>query len=255
MSMTINVFSTRTGLPPSTLRYYDRKNLLSPSERLNNGYRVYTEEQISAALMIHSLRQADVSIQDISDFLDANEQVKQQLIHKWRSEVEAKLSSITIAKQYLGGMTAQENHIHLTKWENERTFLWFKHTVPRKIHPFQHLMKRDAQLAKKWGYKIHPEIYVRTLDAKSKHMKGEIGFLLENENNNHNTAQHEEVYIEKIKPSLFAIWECSAHNEFLCFNYMQLLQKYGFLPIGLKLERFNSADHHFFQLMIPLMQK
>ncbi|MFK7692027.1 MerR family transcriptional regulator [Paenibacillus sp. HJGM_3] len=62
--MKINAFSYRTGLSPSALRFYDRKGLLSPT-RMSNGYRLYSEDQIGTALQIHSLRQADVPLEDI----------------------------------------------------------------------------------------------------------------------------------------------------------------------------------------------
>lgn len=47
MGMKINEFSERTGLPPSTLRFYDQKRLLEPKQRLENGYRIYTDDQVS----------------------------------------------------------------------------------------------------------------------------------------------------------------------------------------------------------------
>lgn len=64
MSLTIGHFSEKTGLSPSTLRFYDRKKLLVPNCRLENGYRAYSEEQIPDAIMIHSLRNADVQINE-----------------------------------------------------------------------------------------------------------------------------------------------------------------------------------------------
>lgn len=42
--MTIQAFSIRTGLPPSTLRYYEKEKLIVPRYRGNNGYRLYTSE-------------------------------------------------------------------------------------------------------------------------------------------------------------------------------------------------------------------
>ncbi|WP_243356417.1 MerR family transcriptional regulator [Bacillus litorisediminis] len=66
MLFTIQEFSKKTGLPPSKLRFYDKKGVLMPSTRLENGYRAYSADQIHLAKMIDSLRQADISIEDTS---------------------------------------------------------------------------------------------------------------------------------------------------------------------------------------------
>ncbi|WP_082687121.1 MerR family transcriptional regulator [Bacillus sp. FJAT-27445] len=141
--MTIQKFSERTGLSPSTLRFYDQKKLLEPTGRLENGYRVYSEEQVQHAQMIHSLRLADISIPDIHVYLHADEEKRRQILSSWRREVDAKLSSLKIAKQYLNGMNAKEQHMHLIKWDERPTFIWFRHTVPRKMNPFQSAMISD----------------------------------------------------------------------------------------------------------------
>ena len=68
--MNIQDFSERTGISKSTLRYYEQKNLLIPSERSANGYRVYSNDQIATVKFISSLRLADIPIKDIKVYLD-----------------------------------------------------------------------------------------------------------------------------------------------------------------------------------------
>jgi DNA-binding transcriptional MerR regulator len=253
MYMTINTFSAKTGLPPSTLRFYDRKQLLVPARRMENGYRAYTEEQVSPALMIHSLRQAGIRIEDIRRFLQAAEQEKHQLIAKWRYEVEEKLTSLRIAKQYLGGIGPRENHIHLLKWEEEATFIWFPHTVPRKTHPFRQVMKADAEEVRRWGNRVSEAVFIRTLGSKGKTMTGEVGFLLEGELNLP-TGRKQDAYIQTLEPTLFATLECNVADDFLCFQMMQMLRRYDFEARGVKLEKFASLEDQRFQYMIPLIQ-
>lgn len=254
MSMTIRAFSAKTGLPTSTLRYYDRKKLLSPAKRQENGYRLYLEEQIPEALMIHSLRQADLPIQDIQQFLGAEECEKSSFIHKWRKEVETKLSLLQVAKQYLGGLQpATESGIHLIKWEHETTFIWFKHTVKRKKYPFADFIDEDRQNAARRGIAVQPGAFIKTLEAKGHTMTGEVGFRIEG-NSYPSLEKRKGVYIETIGPTLFALMEVSTSNEFLCFNYMHLLRKYGFQPTGQKMEKYEESRDDTFQLMIPVMQ-
>lgn len=252
MEMTINVFSAKTGLPSSTLRFYDRKQLLPPARRLANGYRVYTEDQIDTALMIHSLRQAGIAIEDIKRFLKTNEEEKGRLITKWRKEVDEKLSALRIAKQYLGGIGPRENHIHLLKWEESVTFIWFPHTVPRKVHPFYNVMIADAEEVRRWGNQVSPAVYVRTLGSKGKTMTGEVGFILEKEPIIP-ANRRQDAYVQTIEPTLFATMEGSVTDEFLCFQMMQMLRRYGFQAKGVKLEKFASIEDETFQYLIPLV--
>lgn len=144
VGMTIHKFSEYTGLPPSTLRFYYRKELLSP-HRLDNGYRVYKEEQIERALLIQSLRQAEIGIQEIKEFLASNKDEKELLVKKW---------------------------------ELPYTFLWFKHQVKRAEFPFREAMRERKDALSNWGVKSKAGMYVRTVDVKSDYTIGEIGFVV-----------------------------------------------------------------------------
>ncbi|TLS36458.1 MerR family transcriptional regulator [Pseudalkalibacillus caeni] len=254
MPMTIKDFSAKTGLPPSKLRYYEGKKLLVPAQRQDNGYRLYLEEQIPNALMIHSLRQAGLSIQDIREFLDAEEKDKNEWIKKWREDVDAKISLLQIAKQYLGGVNPTiSGGLHLIKWEKPATFIWFKHNVKRKNHPFAGYIEKDRIRTERLGMTIYPGVYIKTLEASSMIISGEVGFCI-NEEQIPSISEEIDFYVETTQPSLFASLEVKSSNEFQCFNYMQVLRNYGFQPIGEKLARYEDIRDQTYQLMIPVMR-
>lgn len=48
----IGEFSKITNLTIKALRYYDEENILKPSLRENNGYRLYSKEDIKKAELI-----------------------------------------------------------------------------------------------------------------------------------------------------------------------------------------------------------
>lgn len=48
--------SKLTGVSVQTLHYYDRINLLNPSLRLQNGYRIYTEQDLLRLQKIIALK-------------------------------------------------------------------------------------------------------------------------------------------------------------------------------------------------------
>ena len=64
MKMTIREAEQRTGLDRATIRFYEKEGLISP-KRLDNGYRDYAEEEITALLRIKLLRELGVSLEEI----------------------------------------------------------------------------------------------------------------------------------------------------------------------------------------------
>ncbi|ALS02615.1 hypothetical protein ATZ33_14895 [Enterococcus silesiacus] len=70
MKYKINEFSKMTAIPKSTLRYYDREELLLPSLRdQENGYRYYDEADFKRANQLTLLRSSDFSISEIREVL------------------------------------------------------------------------------------------------------------------------------------------------------------------------------------------
>lgn len=250
MLFTIQQFSSKTGLPSSTLRYYDKKKLLQPERRLENGYRAYHDSQIAEALMIHSLRNADIPIDEIKRYLAGSEVEKNGLISKWRKEIQAKLSTLQVAKQYLGGLSPKQNQMYLVRWEERVSFLWHKCTVGRKFQPFKEVMYDLEERLLNGGVKLAPGYFVRVQSSIGKKITGEVGFIIENVQ----MELQENEYIETLEPTLFASMECSAGNEFLCFQFIQMMKQYGFVPDGQKLEKYDTPESELFQYLIPILK-
>ncbi|AGX04684.1 hypothetical protein N288_13910 [Bacillus infantis NRRL B-14911] len=251
MEMNIQKFAERTGLPPSTLRFYDRKKLILPAGRSEKGYRIYTEEQIHKAMIIHSLRQADIKIEEIQSYLEAEEEEKKTWISGWKREIEEKLASMNIAKQYLSSMHAEERHLHLVKWEGDNCFIWFRCTVPRAFHPFQEKMSEISERLRILRIETKPGVFVRTLESKGDTIAGEVGFLL------HNIPGKEidffdDLYTEPFGPRIFAAVECNVYDPFTCFHYMRQIHRFGFKAEGMKLEKYEFPESRTFSYLIPL---
>lgn len=60
--------AARSGVPASTLRYYDQLGLV-PTERSGNGYRAYTAEVFDRLRFIDSARRLDLPLEDIAGLL------------------------------------------------------------------------------------------------------------------------------------------------------------------------------------------
>ena len=71
MTYTIKTMSELTGLPASTLRYYDKKGLLPSLKRDCNNVRIFTDEDYGSLRLIDCLKRSGLSIKDIKDFIDS----------------------------------------------------------------------------------------------------------------------------------------------------------------------------------------
>ena len=62
--MLIQELEQKSGLPRATIRYYEKEGFLTPN-RLENGYRVYTDEDLDQLMKIHLLRELGMSLDTI----------------------------------------------------------------------------------------------------------------------------------------------------------------------------------------------
>ena len=70
--ITIQEFSYMTGISPSSLRHYDKMDLLKPTYRgEENNYRLYSEDQIGQGCLIETLRNLDIPIPYIREYLNS----------------------------------------------------------------------------------------------------------------------------------------------------------------------------------------
>jgi len=256
-TMTIQMFSSRTGLPPSTLRYYEKEELIMPRFRGDNGYRLYGEEQIPDALKIHSLRQADINLRDIRAYLGAAKEEKNEWIRKWRDEIDAKLSALQIARQYLHGIASNDQHLQLVKWDARVPLLWFPMRVKRKLNPYADIVEEKAgELHKRYGIRC-TEAFVQPDAVEGELLTGRLGFRLATPLKEQSACMEwlsqQGAYSEWHEPALFVALECRSGDAFACFNLMLLLQSFGFEPAGRKLERYSLSDLSSYQWMIPVL--
>ena len=63
-----------TGIPATTLRFYDKKGMLSFVKRSVSGVRIFTDKDVAALRMIQFLRNIDMSIKDITHFISLYQQ-------------------------------------------------------------------------------------------------------------------------------------------------------------------------------------
>jgi DNA-binding transcriptional MerR regulator len=176
--LTISQFADRSGLSPSALRFYERKGLLLPATRRDNGYRAYAPTQVGAARFISSLRAAGISIAAIREFLRKDARTREALLSAWRQDLSARLLSLQVADQYLLGLKSSVPRVHLEHWAEPSVLAWFPVSAPEGPLPFLAQVTPYKKVLERRGLPVLTSGYVRTLDAARGQLSGEVGFRL-----------------------------------------------------------------------------
>jgi DNA-binding transcriptional MerR regulator len=95
---TIGQISEKTGFSRDTLRYYEKVGLIPPPSRLENGRRVYSDEDIETLLLLSSLKSTGLSIEEMTDIVKARKIAlpnREKKNEEYRNSVQKKLRSFT----------------------------------------------------------------------------------------------------------------------------------------------------------------
>lgn len=257
MMMTIQAFAIQTGLPPTTLRYYENKKLLVPATRGDNGYRYYSNDQIPIARLIQSFRQSAVPIEDIRLFLQSSLEDQEKLLERWRQEVEESLKSLQVAKQYLRGLKPGQKAVQMVKWEDQAAMVWFSHVLPHSTLPYEEPIELNIKRLASANMDIVPGSYIRLLRAYGNTLEVEIGYRLQAKDEGYKKVQFPSDWngrLEYLNPTLFVTLESRTNNKFMCLEYSRMLNKHGFEPIGPRWDRYDTGNEANFLVYIPVVQ-
>ncbi|MFF2480898.1 MerR family transcriptional regulator [Paenibacillus sp. NPDC058071] len=105
--MKINDVSKLTGLPISTLRFYERKNLIPDVfiKRDANNYRIYSEEIVEYLNDVKALLSVEFSIEELSMLvdqqLDLSYEEKKTVVEQKIKEIEDIQKQLSKSKKFL----------------------------------------------------------------------------------------------------------------------------------------------------------
>lgn len=172
-------------IPRKTLLYYDKLGLITPELVDENGYRYYKRSQLFLLQLILTLRQLDVPIARIKDYLSNrspqnyrelfNERIEfftQEIARMQAMQAELQnelgkldlIADITLDKIMLVHEKAQYLYLSNATKENER----FKERSSHIARMFTHLQKDTALTTNSFGYIYDTEILQ---DFSTKHLK------------------------------------------------------------------------------------
>lgn len=104
----IQEVSDKTGIPSSTLRYYEKEGLLSDIERTQGGIRQYSDKDLERIGLVSCLKNTGMSIQEIARFVhlasegDHTLEERVLLLKKHRDQVVYRIEEL---QKYLDKVT------------------------------------------------------------------------------------------------------------------------------------------------------
>ncbi|ACH39021.1 MAG: hypothetical protein ACD_55C00160G0003 [uncultured bacterium] len=101
------------GLSRSTLLYYDRIGLLTPSGRSEAGYRLYSQSNRDRLSTICSFRQAGLSIEDIQRVLAKEEDSNAAILNRRMRELSEEIRTLQVQQHLLGKMLQVQSQAEL----------------------------------------------------------------------------------------------------------------------------------------------
>lgn len=90
MGYTIKQISERTNISPYVLRYYEKEGLLPHVARSDNGFRLYSEEDLEWLGLICCLKNTGMSLKQIKTFVDLSAEGKETLRQRCEMLVDHK---------------------------------------------------------------------------------------------------------------------------------------------------------------------
>jgi MerR family redox-sensitive transcriptional activator SoxR len=101
--MTIGEAADRAGVATSTLRYYERRGLLTADAR-SSGQRRYTEATLRRLVFIGMLQDAGLALDEIEGILNATSVKEWKAIARTRlTALDAEIEQLQLAREYLAG--------------------------------------------------------------------------------------------------------------------------------------------------------
>jgi DNA-binding transcriptional MerR regulator len=119
-SISIGALETATGTPVSTLRFYERKGLLSEPPR-TSGRRRYAPEAVDRVLMIRMWQRAGFSIAEIARLLAHSDRPQ-----AWKNQVVAKLAELQARQEEIQHTREQLEHALPCRAPDWTTCTWMR---------------------------------------------------------------------------------------------------------------------------------
>jgi DNA-binding transcriptional MerR regulator len=132
-----------TGIPATTLRFYDKKGLLQFVRRSVGGVRIFTDRDIALLRLIQFFRNVDMSIQEISLFISLylqgpatrpqREELLRSHVAQLKEDVKSKEEKLSAASFMNDLLT---DRLKAGETENDLPLTILKKDIPEEMRKF-----------------------------------------------------------------------------------------------------------------------
>jgi DNA-binding transcriptional MerR regulator len=194
-----------TGITPRTLHYYDKINLLKPSHKSENGYRVYDRNDLENLQTILFFKEMDLTLKEISEIMKLSKQEQHNIL-------EMQHQTLILKQQRLGTIiNALENYLSGEELFNLNIF------NNSTVLPLQEQYYREAKVL--YGETEKYKEYERNLEKLTDEEKADSYY--EFEKNMEKVFKELAAYIDKSPSSnkvqkLIAEWKTHLEKYMVC---------------------------------------
>lgn len=116
--LTRSQLAKQTGISPATIRYYEETGVLPHPCRLDNGYRIYTEDDLVKIKFIKDAKSLGYSLKEIQEALemlgrDMDEDTIKGLVRNKIAEIEEKIGQMRRVQNMLADLLqTPQDEIH-----------------------------------------------------------------------------------------------------------------------------------------------
>ncbi len=143
----ISEFSKLTGVSVRTLHFYDSLGLLTPTERLPNGFRLYGKNDLQILLQILSLKFLKFDLVTIKGLLDGSILAREEFLAQ-KKRLTKKIDELVVAKKMLDSIThvvsSAPLDLVLKLAEMHRAVYHLDKMRARKLLP-KHVLEKSAE--------------------------------------------------------------------------------------------------------------
>jgi len=150
---TVSELSRKCGISRATVLYYERKGLLAPANRLDNGYRWYGESEYERLNMIVLYRSYGIPVVNIGDLLDRKEGTSQfQILRDHLNELGNEINLLKTQQKAIVAFLQnpkllEENMITKERWVEIMIAAGFDEAAMRAWHQkFEEMEPNEHQL-------------------------------------------------------------------------------------------------------------
>lgn len=104
--MLIGQLADALGVPPETVRFYERRGLLPEPERASNGYRLYGDAAVHRLRFIRTAQAAGLTLAEIGSIIDIRDEGKVPCSHVG-ALLETKLAEVQERQRHLAALEVE----------------------------------------------------------------------------------------------------------------------------------------------------